>query len=79
MIILHLHLRLNTKQFMEKHVLQTRVAKVSNRKIFDRMRLRILTPKQMLQVLLIVLAQVKAGNTSENLLNEIKQIINSLY
>ena len=38
-----------------------------------------LTPKQMLQRLPIALAQVKAGNTSENLLNEIRQIIYSLY
>ena len=37
--------------------------------------LRILTPKQMLQRLPIVLAQVKAGNTSANSLNEIRQII----
>ena len=33
----------------------------------------------MLQRLPIALAQVKAGNTSENLLNEIHQIIYSLY
>ena len=33
----------------------------------------------MLQRLPIVLAQEKAGNTSENLLNEIRQIIYSLY
>ena len=33
----------------------------------------------MLQILPKTLAQVKAGNTSENLLNEIKQIIYSLY
>ena len=33
----------------------------------------------MLQGLPIALAQVKAGNTSENLLNEIRQIIYSLY
>ena len=33
----------------------------------------------MLQRLLIALAQVKAGNTSENLLNEIRQIIYALY
>ena len=38
-----------------------------------------ITPKQMLQRLTIALAQVKAGNTSENLLNEIRQIIYSLY
>ena len=41
--------------------------------------LKILTSKQMLQRLPIALAQVKAGNTSENLLNEIRQIIYSLY
>ena len=33
----------------------------------------------MLQRLQIVLAQVKTGNTAENLLNEIRQIIYSLY
>ena len=33
----------------------------------------------MLQKLPIALAQVKAGNSSENLLNEICQILHSLY
>ena len=33
----------------------------------------------MLQRLPIALAQVKAGNNAENLLNEIRQIIYSLY
>ena len=33
----------------------------------------------MLQRLPIALARLKAGNTSENLLNEIKQIIYSLH
>ena len=42
-------------------------------------RTEILSPKQMLQRLPIALAQVKVGNTSENLLNEIRQIIYSLY
>ena len=41
--------------------------------------LKILTPKQMLQRLPIALAQIKAGNNSENLLNEIRQIVYSLY
>ena len=41
--------------------------------------LKMLTPKQMLQRLPIALAQVKAGNNSENLLNKIRQIIYSLY
>ena len=40
--------------------------------------LKILTPEQMIQRLPIALAQVKAGNNSENLLNEIRQIIYSL-
>ena len=40
--------------------------------------LEILTPEQMLQRLPIALAQVKAGNNSQNLLNEIRQIIYSL-
>ena len=41
--------------------------------------LKILTPKQMLQRLPIALAQAKAGNNSESLLNEIRQIVYSLY
>ena len=41
--------------------------------------LKILTPRQMLQRFPIALGQVKAGNNSENLLNEIRQVIYSLY
>ena len=41
--------------------------------------LKILTPKQMLQGSPIAFAQVKAGNNSESLLNEIRQIVYSLY
>ena len=41
--------------------------------------LKILTPNQMLKRLPIALAQVKAGNNSENLLNEIRPIVYSLY
>ena len=41
--------------------------------------LKILTPKQMLQRLPIALAQLKAGNNSECLLNEIRQSIYFLY
>ena len=40
---------------------------------------KILTPKEMLQRLPIALAQVKAGNNSESLLNEIRQIVYSLH
>ena len=38
--------------------------------------LKILSPKQMLQILPIALAQVKAGNNSESLLKKIRQIVN---
>ena len=41
--------------------------------------LKILTLKQVLQRLLIVLAQAKAGNNSDSLLNEISQLVYSLY
>ena len=41
--------------------------------------LKILTPKQMLWRLTIALTQLKAGNNSESLLNEIRQIVYSLY
>ena len=41
--------------------------------------LKILSPKQMLERLPIALVQVEAGNNSESLLNEIRQIVYSLY
>ena len=46
---------------------------------FKPSNLKILTPKQMLERLPIALAQIKAGNNSESLLNEIRQIVYSLY
>ena len=41
--------------------------------------LKILTPNQMLSRLPISLAQLKAGNNSEKLKNEIRQLLHSLY
>ena len=41
--------------------------------------LKILTPNQMLKRLQVALAQIKGGNNSESLLNEIRQIVYSLY
>ena len=41
--------------------------------------LKTLTPKQILQRFPIALAQVKAGNTYQKLLNEIRQTIYFLY
>ena len=40
---------------------------------------KILTPDQMLSRLPITLAQLKAGNNSEKLKNEIRQLLYSLY
>ena len=48
-------------------------------KATQRKGLKILTLKQMLQILPIALAQIKVGNISENLLNEIRKIVYSLY
>ena len=41
--------------------------------------LKLLTPKQMLQRLPVLLSEISAGNNSESLLNEIRQIVYSLY
>ena len=58
-------------------------AKNMSRNIYEskqkRTGIKILTPNQMLKRLPIALAQIKAGNNSESLLNEIRQIVYSLY
>ena len=58
-------------------------ARNMSRNIYDSKQegtgLKILTPKQMLQILPIALAQIQAGNNSQSLLNEIRQIVYSLY
>ena len=41
--------------------------------------LKVLTPNQMLSRLQISLAQLNAGNNSEKLKNEIRQLLHSLY
>ena len=57
-------------------------ARNMSRNIYDSKQegtgLKILTPKQMLQRLPISLAPIKAGNNSQSLLNEIRQIVYSL-
>ena len=55
------------------------VAKGFNHKVSDHSNHKILNPTQILQRLQIALAQAKAGNKSEKLINEIRQIIYSLY
>ena len=57
--------------------MSARVARVAN--VSDHSNLKISRSKQMLQILPIALAQVKAGNKSENLLDAIRQILYSLY
>ena len=63
-------------KFVEDYGLMILEAK---RKATEGKGLKILTSKQMLQRLPIALVQVKAGNNSKNLLNEIRQIVYSLY
>ena len=54
-------------EFNEKH--QNKIGQV----------LKILTPQQMLSRLPISLTQIKAGNNSQKLKNEIRQLLYSLY
>ena len=58
-------------------------AKNMSKNIYDSKQegtgIKILTPKQILQRLPISLAQIKAGNNSQSLLNEISRIVYSLY
>ena len=67
-----------------KTICKKRIPNMSQRaacvvKISNHSNLKTLSPKQMLQRLPIALAQIKAGKTFEYLLNEIRQIIYSLY
>ena len=55
------------------------IPEATKQNIKQNMEMKILSPEQMLQRLPIALAQVKVGNTSENLLNKIRQIIYSLW
>ena len=50
-----------------------------NKQIQQGKGLKILTPNQMLSRLPISLWQIKAGNNSRNLKNEIRQLLYSLY
>ena len=48
-------------------------------KVTKETRFKILTSKQMIQRLPIAIAQLNSGSNSKNLLNEIRQIVCSLY
>ena len=72
--------RNNVIKFIEQYgpmILEAK--KMAQHEANEGLGLKILTPKQMLQRLSIALAQVKAGNNSESLLSEIRQIVYSLY
>ena len=56
-----------------------RVSEARLRSKQERKGVKILAGKQMLQRLSIALVQIKAGNNSQSLLNEIRQILYSLY
>ena len=68
--------RIETIKFYDDYSLMTSEAKY---KATKETRLKILTPKKMLQRLLTPVAQVKTGNNSESLSNGIRQIVYSLY
>ena len=55
-----------------------RILELNSRKLLGQ-GLKVLTPNQMLSILPITLAQLKAGNNSEKLKNEIRQLLYSLY
>ena len=65
--------------FTQEYGLMILEAKMLAREEQEGTGLKILTPNQMLKILPIALAQIKAGNNSESLLNEIRQIVYSLY
>ena len=68
--------RNNVIEFFDDYYSMVSEAKLKATKVTG---LKILTPKQVFQRLPIALAQVKAGNNSQSLLNEIRQIVYSLY
>ena len=64
---------------IHKKIISSMAGGVACDKVCDHSNLKILGPKQTLQRLPIAFVQEKADNTSENLANEIKQIIYALY
>ena len=75
----HFHARESAIKFIEDYGSMILEAKRLAKEDQEGKGLKILTPNQMLKRLPIALAQIKAGNNSESLLNEIRQIVYSLY
>ena len=82
-ILANLNMLYNAREeaikFIEDYVSKILDAKRLAREDQGGKGLKILTPNQVLKRLPIALAQVKAGNNSENLLNKIRRIVYSLY
>ena len=78
-INIHFNARNNAIKFIEDYGSMILEAKRLAKEEQEGKKLKILTPNQMLKRLPIALAQIKAGNNSETLLNEIRQIVYSLY
>ena len=76
-INIHFNARNNAIKFIEDYGSMVLEAK-KLAKEQEGIGLKILTPNQMLKRLSIALAQIKVGNNSETLLNEIRQIVYSL-
>ena len=66
----------NFEVFKEKSDKKTRIWWTTNMQGHG---LKMLTPDQMLRRLPITLAQLKAGNISQKPINEIRQLLHSLY
>ena len=75
----HFNARNSAIKFIEDYGSMILEAKRLAKKSQEGEGLKKLTPNQMLKRLPIALAQIKAGNNSESLLNEIRQIVYSLY
>ena len=82
-LLIDLKNSINSKNVLENENPKKRVRIVERILDFNKQEkikgIKMLTPKQMLQRLPMSLAQLKAGNTSKNILIEIRQIIYFLY
>ena len=76
-INIHFNGRNDAIKFVENYC--SMVLDSKKKKTTEGKGLKVLIPNQMLQSLPIALAQVKAGNNSEKLLNEIRQFFYSLH
>ena len=73
------HLSKYTTEYPHEAVYSVKKILDFNEQYQERRGLKILTPQQMLNRLPICLIQLKAGNNSQKLKNEIRQLLHSLY